>query len=198
MNKKVHNLTHIALLAAILVVMAITPLGYITLGPLSITFLTIPVIVGALCFGPGAGAVLGLAFGLTSFFRASQSPMMSYFLSVNPFYTFVLAVVPRVLEGFLCGTIYRLLNRKKELKLWKISISSLSCPVLNTILYIGTMILLFGRTEYVQKLQGGRSLLTFVVALVGIQAVVEAAVCGMVGSIVCAALIKTLYSGKNI
>ena len=59
----------LALLVAIIIVLAFTPLGYIKTLGLEITLIVVPVTVGAITLGPAAGAVLGLVFGLTSFIQ---------------------------------------------------------------------------------------------------------------------------------
>ena len=56
----------LALMVAIIFVMAFSPLGYLRTPGLTITFLTVPVAVGAIILGPTAGAICGGAFGLTS------------------------------------------------------------------------------------------------------------------------------------
>lgn len=56
----------LALMVAIIFVMAFSPLGYLRTPGLTITFLTVPVAVGAIILGPTAGAICGAAFGLTS------------------------------------------------------------------------------------------------------------------------------------
>ena len=63
-------LTQLALLVAVLLVMNYTPLGYLQVGPLSMSLLTIPVAIGAMTLGPVAGAILGGVFGTTSFVSA--------------------------------------------------------------------------------------------------------------------------------
>ena len=68
-NKKMRQMVQLAVLTAILLVMAFTPLGYLKLGPLSITFLTLPVAVASVVLGPQAGLIMGAVFGLTSFFQ---------------------------------------------------------------------------------------------------------------------------------
>ena len=55
----------LALMVAIIFVMAFSPLGYLRTPGLTITFLTVPVAVGAIILGPTAGAICGGAFGLT-------------------------------------------------------------------------------------------------------------------------------------
>lgn len=194
-NTKTATLTRFALFAAIILVMSYTPLGYLNIGLFMVTFLTIPVIVAALLFGSGAGAFAGLVFGLTSFAKSFGNVMGAELLAINPFYTFVLSVVPRVLEGYLCGLIFSVLNKKGGNKLWKTALVAFSCPALNTILYMGTLVLLFGNSDYIQGLMGGKSIFMFVVGFVGIQAVVEAVICTAVGTVICTALLR--YFGRK-
>lgn len=55
-------LTQLALLVAILLVLNYTPLGYLQIGPLSASLLTVPVAIGAMTMNPMAGAILGGVF----------------------------------------------------------------------------------------------------------------------------------------
>lgn len=194
-TSKTRYLVELALMAAILILMDLTPLGYIKTPALSITLLTIPVAVGAIILGPKAGAVLGAVFGATSFALAlSGSGMTSILLQVNPVGVFFMAFVPRILEGFLCGLIFKLVRRTK-LKKASYYIAGFSCPILNTVLYMGTLIMLFYHTEYIQGLVsslGATNPLGFVVALVGIQGVIEAGVCGVLSGTISLALAKAL------
>ena len=68
-DKRIQYLTRLAVFVAVTLVMAYTPLGYLRTPGLEITFLMIPVTVGAIVLGPAAGAILGGVFGLTSFFQ---------------------------------------------------------------------------------------------------------------------------------
>ena len=63
-------MVELAAMIAIIIIMAFTPLGYIKLPGLTITFLTIPVAVGAIILGPVGGLICGLTFGLTSLYQA--------------------------------------------------------------------------------------------------------------------------------
>lgn len=69
MNKKftTSQITLLGLMVAILLLMAYTPLGYLNIGPLAISFNMIPVAISAITMGPVGGAVAGAVFGLTSF-----------------------------------------------------------------------------------------------------------------------------------
>lgn len=47
----------------------LTPIGYLKLGPLELTLIMVPAIIGAVTLGPAAGAFLGLVFGASSFIQ---------------------------------------------------------------------------------------------------------------------------------
>ena len=61
------QLTILGLMTAILLLMSYTPLGYLNIGPLAITFNVIPVAIAAITCGPVGGLIVGSVFGLTSF-----------------------------------------------------------------------------------------------------------------------------------
>ena len=63
----VRVLAQLGLLAAIEIVMKLIGLGSVPVGPLYMSFLTVPIAVGAMTMGPVAGAILGGVFGLVSF-----------------------------------------------------------------------------------------------------------------------------------
>ena len=52
-------MVEMALLIAIILIMAFTPIGYIKTFGLEITLIVVPVAVGAVVLGPTAGAILG-------------------------------------------------------------------------------------------------------------------------------------------
>ena len=59
-----HWMVGVALMAAIVVLLANTPLGMIQLPIIKATTVHIPVILGAILFGPLAGSILGGVFGI--------------------------------------------------------------------------------------------------------------------------------------
>lgn len=198
-NKSSSNtryMVELSLVSAIIILMALTPLGYVRTPVLSITLLTIPVAVGSIILGPKGGAILGTVFGATSFAQAVSGAggMTSILFQTNPLGVAFLCLVPRILEGFLCGLIFKLL-RKANVQKSAYYIAGISCPVLNTILFMGTLILLFYQTEYIQTLVASRAVnnpLAFAVALVGIQGAIEAAVCGILSGTISMTLAKAL------
>ena len=192
-------LSELALLAALVLLMAFTPLGYLqTPWGLQITFIVVPVAIGAVILGPGAGAALGLIFGLTSFANSFTSALGSVFLQENAFFTFILAVVPRILVGLLPGLLYAVLKKHARTRTVGMAVCCLLTPLLNTLLYMSTLSLLFGQT-WLGIAQGagyggdgGISLLGFMLASVAVNGVAEAAACLILGTAVCAALQKTV------
>lgn len=102
-TRKTARLVQYALLMALLAVLGFTPLGFIMVPPVSITILHIPVILGAVLFGPGCGALLGFEFGLISMVRAIMAPtppidmLFSPAASGAPVQSIVMCILPRVL-----------------------------------------------------------------------------------------------------
>jgi uncharacterized membrane protein len=192
---KTKRMVQLALMISIIFVMAFSPLGYLRTPGLTITFLTVPVAVGAVLMGPLAGAVCGLAFGITSLITAMTggSPFSSMLLSINPLALAFTCMVPRVLEGWLCGLIFAAL--RPRFKNASYFIACLACPLLNTVLFMSSLILFFYNTDYVQGLAaslGASNPLIFVILFVGIQGAIEAAACTVLGSAVSRTLAAAL------
>ena len=140
-------LAEMALLIALILLMAFTPIGYLqTPWGLQITFIVVPVAIGAVILGPGAGAALGLVFGLSSFANAFTSAIGTTLMQENAVYTFLLAVVPRILVGWLPGLLYAFLKKHDRTRLVGVAVCCLITPVLNTLLYMTALYLLFGQT----------------------------------------------------
>ena len=187
------TLVELALLTAIIVVMSFTPIGYLKTPIVEITFITIPVVVGAILVGPAAGAFLGGVFGLTSFIQCfGMSQFGAMLLSINPFWTFIICFVPRVLMGWLCGIIFRAMLKcdRTKFKLWAYGVGAFSGAALNTILFVITLVVLFGRTDFILSI--GDTLPKLIAAIVGLNGVIEAVVCTIVGAAVAKALSRAL------
>ena len=92
--KNTKTLTRVALLVAIELVMKLVGLGSVPVGPLYMSFLTLPIAVGAITMGPAVGALLGAVFGAVSFYDAitGASAMTGALFQVSPVNTFILCV----------------------------------------------------------------------------------------------------------
>lgn len=183
-----------ALLAAIIFVMAFTPLGYFKTGGLSITLLPVPVIIGAIVMGPVTGAVLGLAFGMTSVIQCfGLEPFGTALMGINPIGTILTCLVPRATMGFLTGVIFIALVRLDKKKLLSFAATSLIGALLNTVFFMAFLVLFFYNTDFLQKIitgMGTSGVLSFVLAFVGINGLIEAVAC----CVLAGAISKALYT----
>ena len=196
MNNKtnVRALTILALMTALVIIFSFTPIGSIPVGPLVITLNTIPVAIAAIALGPKGGLALGAVFGLMSFLQCIgvgiPSGMGAMLFSISPFLAFLQRFVPRALDGFLVGLIFR--GCEKKLGRWACFIAGFCTAFLNTLFFMSALVLLFGNTEYVQGLINGRNVIVFICAFVGVNAVVE-----MISSTLIAGVVGTaLYQAK--
>ena len=188
-NYDLLTLVQLAMLICIQLVMKAIGLGSVPVGPLYMSFLTLPIAVAAIIIGPAGGAITGAVFGLVSFKDAltGGSVMTSTLLGVSPIHTFILCVVTRTLMGFLTGVVYSLVKKLDHKRTWSLFVGSIAAPLLNTLLFMGYICLVFYQTDYIQNLVtklGVGNPLSFVIALVGFQGLCEAVVCGIVGTVV--------------
>lgn len=198
-RNKTRRLTRLALLAALVLVLAYTPLGYIHIGPMAVTFIMIPVTVGAILLGPAEGAALGCVFGLTSFSTCFGSdPFGTALLAIDPPATFAMCVAARALAGWLTGLIFRALHRPGRPALSNLAFgaAALAGPVLNTALFMGSLVLFFYHTDFVQgyvTALGAANPLAFVALFVGTQGAVEAALGFVVSGLLCRGVWPVLH-----
>ena len=196
-NNDLRTLTRLALLVAIELVMKAIGLGSVPVGPLYMSFLTLPIAVGAITMGPAAGAVLGGVFGAVSFYDAvtGASAMTGALFQVSPVNTFILCVGMRMLMGLCAGLIFKGLKGLDKPGTWSYLVSAMSAPFLNTVFFMGYIVLALYGCDYVQNLvsaKGAANPLMFVVLLVGVQGVAEFLVSGILGGIVARAVTKFL------
>ena len=167
-----------AVFIAIILMMRVTGLSRIPVGPLVMTLTMVPIAIGAMLLGPLGGAILGMVFGFTSLYDAmtGASAMTGFFFQVSPFHTVVLCVVTRTLVGAVTGWLFQLLRKLDRQRIWCYFAGGLLAPMLNTIFFMGYIVLVFYQTEYVQKTAaklGAVNPLMFVILLVGLQGLVE-------------------------
>ena len=193
----IRTLTRLALLVAIELVMKAVGLGSVPVGPLYMSFLTLPIAVGAITMGPAAGAILGGVFGAVSFYDAvtGASAMTGALFQVSPVNTFILCVGMRVLMGLCTGLIFNAVKNLDKPGTWSYILSAMTAPALNTLFFMGYIVLAFYGCDYVQNLvsvKGAANPFMFVALLVGVQGVAEFLVSGILGGIVARAVAKFL------
>lgn len=200
-KQNIYRLTVAGMLVALEVILAFTPLGYLKVSLLSITFMTVPIIIGSITSGVGVGAILGLTFGITSFLQCFGMDFFGTTLfQLNPVATFVMCVVTRTLMGLLCGLIYKGLSKTKLPQPVSAGIAAFSAPFLNTVFFMATLIGFFWNTEYIQttaeSFSAGGNVFKFLIALVGINGVVEWIACTVIGAAIAIPVARAIKKVK--
>ncbi|AXX65423.1 ECF transporter S component [Bombilactobacillus bombi] len=139
---KAYKLAIRAILIAIILVQSMTPfLGFIPLGLVNVTIIHLTVIVAAIVLGPGDGALVGLIWGLGTMIRAYSAPTspLDTMVFTNP----IIAVLPRILVGYLAGIIYRSTKNKIKSQTVRMALAAAIGSLTNTITVLGLMRLMF-------------------------------------------------------
>lgn len=197
-NKKMttKQLVILGLLTALTMIFSFTPIGSIPIGPLVITLNTIPVALAAITAGPIGGAIIGGVFGMLSFLQCFgigvPSGMGAILLEINPFLAFVQRFVPRLLDGFLVGFIFKAAQKWIN-QYAACAIAGFFAAFLNTAFFMTALVALYGNTSYVQELMGGKNILIFICTFVGVNALVEMLSSTIITGAVGAALTKAKF-----
>ena len=149
-SEQVHRITRLAILVAIIFLLAFTPLGYLTIGPISATTIQMPVIVGAVLMGPQAGLILGFFFGLSAIVKVltmpGADPFATMAMSYAAFRYIIVCMGSRVLMGWLAGLLGAGLRKIPALngKLSAVSygITGFLGSAMNTVFYLWSLWLL--------------------------------------------------------
>jgi uncharacterized membrane protein len=199
-NKRTVKMVQMAILIAVQLLMAFTPLGYLRMPGLSISFLTIPVAIGAMLIGPGAGAVLGAVFGITSFSQCFGAELFgTTLMGIDPLRTFLVCIPTRILMGWLTGVIFRAVKKVDKTKTAAYFVGGFAGAVLNTVFFIGMLLICFWNLEEFQAFCQGPvmglstlSIGSFLVAMVGVNGAVEAPAACVIGGAVSKAVSKAM------
>ena len=188
MVKKVDTkwLTRVSILTAVTLILGFTPLGYIKTPIMEITFLMIPVSIGAMTLGTGAGTIIGTVFGITSFIQALIAPnvLSTPLMAISPFRLFLMCLLPRILMGFLTGVIFSAIKKADKTKGKALSyiVTSIASPLMNTIFFVSALLLFFGSADVIKEYMGQfPSFFAWVAAFVGTNGLIEAGVAAVVG-----------------
>ena len=136
---------------------------------------------------------MGFAFGIISFLQCfgiiGFSGMGAVLVEISPFLCFLQRVVSRVAVGFFTALVYRMIRNRANAVVAG-SITGFCAAFFNTLLFMSSLVLLFGQTEYMQNLIAGRSIIMYIIAAVGINAVVEMVVAAILTGAVSLAIQK--------
>lgn len=157
MKTKKHDtrwMVSVALMAAIVIVLANTPLGMIQLPIIKATTVHIPVILGAILVGPGAGAILGAVFGICSLVSNTMAPTLLSF-AFSPFLSTTgipgalkaiwISVGCRILIGVVAGWLWVLFTKIKLNQFIALPIVGFVGSMVNTVTVMGSIYFLFAQ-----------------------------------------------------
>ena len=157
MKTKKHDtrwMVSVALMAAIVIVLANTPLGMIQLPIIKATTVHIPVILGAILLGPGAGAILGAVFGICSLVSNTMAPTLLSF-AFSPFLSTTgipgalkaiwISVGCRILIGVAAGWLWVLFTKIKLNQFIALPIVGFVGSRVNTVTVMGSIYFLFAQ-----------------------------------------------------
>ena len=144
----------VALMAAIVIVLANTPLGMIQLPIIKATTVHIPVILGAILLGPSAGAILGAVFGICSLISNTMAPTLLSF-AFSPFMSTTgipgalkaiwISVGCRILIGVAAGWLWILFTKLNVNQMIALPIVGFTGSMVNTVTVMGSIYLLFAQ-----------------------------------------------------
>ena len=144
----------LAMLSAVLLVMGMTGIGFIPLPVIKATTMHIPVILGAILLGPGAGAALGAVFGLCSIWANTTTPGLLSF-AFSPFMTteglpgvaksLWIALGCRILFGFIAGLLWKLIKKLSVKDYIALPVTAVVSTLCHTIFVMGSIYFLLAQ-----------------------------------------------------
>jgi uncharacterized membrane protein len=153
-RQQILALTELSVLTAIVLILQLggiaLPLPFLAT-PVSLVLL--PIALGAMKLGPGAGSFLGLVFGVITVIGgvSGRDAFTAYLFADHPVLTVLLCLAKAVLAGLACGLVYRLLQKKNEYL--AIYTASIVTPIVNTGIFVLGALAMSGTIDgYVSKL----------------------------------------------
>lgn len=174
-NKKILRMVELAMLAAIIVVLQqiVIPLP----GGLTLSLVLVPIVVGAVLFGPAAGATLGGVFGVVVTFlvmTARAGDLSTMMWVANPAVTALICILKGVAAGFCAGLVARAFKKRTFVG---ILLAAAVAPIVNTGIFLVGMLTVFREVmmTFAQNIGMGSAGAVYfaVVVLVGINFVIE-------------------------
>ena len=201
---KYRDLALFAMFAAIVLLLGLTPLGFIPLVVIKATIVHVPVILGSILLGPKKGAALGGLFGLCSLITNTVSPALTSFV-FTPFYampgqqhgswlSLIICFIPRILVGIIPYFVYtglqKAMKHNSKAELLSLGIAGISGAMLNTVLVMSLIYLLFGESYAAARGLPAEALTGAILAVVGTNGVAEALIAAILTGAIGKILLK--------
>lgn len=190
----------LSLFITIEIILTMTPLGFITLGPIRSTTLHIPVILAGLLLGYKEGFIVGGVFGILSIMVNTFTPTPTSFV-FSPFYSLgeingnvfslLIALVPRILLGGIPVLVSVILKKLKNQQ-FIIFISAAVASILHTSMVMLGIYVFFGQSYAAAKDMAYEHVLTFIQGVIFTNGIMEMLVAGMITTAVYQAISSTI------
>lgn len=197
----------VALMAAIVILLANTPLGMIQLPIIKATTVHIPVIIGAVVLGPAAGAFLGGVFGICSLISNTYAPTLLSF-AFSPFLSTTgligackaiwISVGCRIMIGLVAGWLFIALKKAKVPAAIALPVTGFAGSMTNTVFVMGSIYLLFARQYAEVKNVGMEAVFGLVMGTVTASGIPEAIAAAILVSVITAALLKSGVMKRSV
>lgn len=171
-NEKIKMITTLGILTAIVVVLQIVA-NYIQPIPgVSLSFVLVPIVIGAALAGPLAGGYLGLVFGAVVLLTGGANA----FLAINVPGTIIVCLVKGFLAGFFAGLVYKLFSKSNQYL--AVFFAAIICPVTNTgIFLLGCRLFFWDTIVEWGTMSGFKSPIVYAfLGLAGINFIIELAI----------------------
>lgn len=183
-NTKTQKIVGIGLFTAIIVALQLLAAS-IKFGPFSITLVLAPIVIGAALYGIGAGAWLGVAFGVSVLVSGDAAA----FMTINPAGTVATVLLKGMLAGLVAGLIYKALEKKN--KTVAVVLAGIACPIVNTGIFLAGCYLFF--QEWLVSVFGTTGFATVVTGLVSVNFAVELGINMVLASVI----VRVIDIGKK-
>ena len=129
------QITGIAVLLALVIVLQAV-LGSINIGPVTLNFSLIPIVLGGILFGGVAGAILGFACGVIVLIQVMMggNPFYTLIWTNDPVVTTLTCIIKSTVAGYAGGLAYKLFAKKQPIV--AVFVASAIVPIVNTLLFI--------------------------------------------------------------
>ena len=145
-NRKILRMVEIAMLIALVVVLQLLG-SFIKIGPLPMSFVLVPIVIGACLLGAKEGAFLGAVFGIiTMIMGITGIDAFSFLLwDARPVWFVVLCLLKAIMAGLCSGLVYKLLGKLFDQKhvYLRTVLASITAPIVNTGIFVIGMLLFF-------------------------------------------------------
>lgn len=175
MKTKTQKVVGMGLFTAIIVALQMLA-SAIKFGPFSITLVLAPIVIGAALYGIGAGAWLGLTFGVTVLISGDAAA----FLTINPIGTVLTVIAKGMVAGIVAAVIYKAIEKKN--KTVAVVAAGIACPIVNTGIFLIGCYLFF--REWLIAVFGTTGFATVITGLVSVNFAVELGINMLLASII--------------